>query len=452
MSGVLVQAIQLLMALSLLIILHEGGHFFFARLFKTRVEKFYLFFDFLFPFSNVMPFSLFKKKIGETQWGIGWFPLGGYVKIAGMVDESMDKEQLAKPPEPWEFRAKKPWQRLFIMLGGIIVNVLLAFVIYAMVLFVWGEQRLPVADMSHGIMVTDSLAYKMGFQNGDKIVSVDGKSYQYYDEVKPELLYAKTVEIDRNGAKQSIHMPTDWVGNLTEKGLFEISAPAIIDEVEKGSGVEKAGLKNKDMLVSVNGIATPSLVLFKNSLQQYKGKKVTVGYTRAGKSDTVEVQVTDAGTIGFLGLLDMDYLKEIGYYHPVAFKYGFFQSFPSGVKLGVETIKGYWRQLGLLVHFKNGAYKQTGGFVSIAKIYSKSWDWLHFWNVTAFISIALAIMNLLPIPGLDGGYVVFTLIEMVTGRKVNEKVLEIATTIGLVLLLTLMVLVNGHDIFKLFGK
>lgn len=450
MSGVLVQVVQLLMALSLLIVLHEGGHFFFARLFKTRVEKFYLFFDFLFPFSNVLPFSLFKKKIGETQWGIGWFPLGGYVKIAGMVDESMDKEQLALPPELWEFRSKKAWQRLLIMLGGIIVNVLLAFVIYAMILFVWGKQRLLVSDMTNGIMVTDSLGYKMGFQNGDKIVSLDGKTYKYYDEVRAEMLYAKTVEVDRNGVKETIKMPEDWVGKLTENGLVELSAPAIIGRIQKSSGADKAGLKVSDVLTGINQVSYPTLTLFKAGLKQQKGNTVAVSYIRDGKNYNTNVQVSDSGTIGFIASFDMDLLEKIHYYHPVAFKYGFFESFPAGVKLGIETIKGYWRQLGLMLNFKNGAYKQTGGFISIAKIYGQEWDWLHFWNVTAFISIALAIMNLLPIPGLDGGYVVFTLIEMITGRKVNEKVLEIATTIGLVLLLALMVLVNGHDIFKLF--
>jgi len=448
MPGALVTLIQFLMALSLLIVLHEGGHFFFARLFKTRVEKFYLFFDFLFPFSNIMPFSLFKKKVGETQYGIGWFPLGGYVKIAGMVDESMDKEQLAKPPEPWEFRSKKAWQRLLIMLGGIIVNVLLAFLIYAMILFVWGEQRLPLADMKNGIMVTDSLAYQMGFQDGDKIVSVDGKTYQYFDEVRPELLYAKTVQVERNGATQTITMPENWVGKLKEKGLILPAIPALIGEVSKGSGADKAGLKSKDMLTAINGVPQGSLNQFKAALKPFSKQDVQVTYVRDGKENIATVHVSDTGTIGFLASNDMDVLKKAGYFHPVTFKYGFFESFPAGAKLGVETIKGYWRQLGLIVNFKNGAYKQTGGFISIAKIYGTEWDWLHFWSVTAFISIALAIMNLLPIPGLDGGYVLFTLIEMITGRKVNEKVLEVATTIGLVLLLGLMLLANGNDIFK----
>lgn len=450
MSGVWIQVVQFLMALSLLIVLHEGGHFFFARLFKTRVEKFYLFFDFLFPFSNILPFSLFKKKIGETQWGIGWFPLGGYVKIAGMVDESMDKEQLAKPPEPWEFRSKKAWQRLLIMLGGIIVNVLLAFVIYSMILFVWGKERLPLSDLKYGIQMKDSLGYELGFKDGDKIVSVDGKRFQYLDELMPEMIYAKEVLVDRNGTQQKVQMKEGWLGKMSDNGFFTFGFPAIIGEVTKGTGAEKAGLKANDQLVSVNGIPTPTYADLKATLKLNSGKTIDLGIIRSGITQISKVNVSDSGTIGFATQAGLDELTKLGIFHPVVRKYSFFESIPAGFRLGVESIKGYWRQLGLIVNFKNGAYKKTGGFISIAKVYGTEWDWQRFWSITAMISIALAIMNLLPIPGLDGGYVVFTLIEMITGRKVNEKVLEVATTIGLVLLLILMVLVNGNDIFKLF--
>lgn len=451
MSGTLVMILQFLLALSLLIVLHEGGHFLFARLFKTRVEKFYLFFDFLFPFSNVLPFSLFKKKIGETQWGIGWFPLGGYVKIAGMVDESMDKEQLAKPPEPWEFRSKKAWQRLLIMLGGIIVNVLLAFVIYAMVLFVWGEKRLPISEMRQGILVTDSLAYTMGFKDGDKIVSVDGKSFKYFDEVRRELIYAKTVEVSRKGKDIAIQMPERWVDQLSGKTLLmDIGFPFIVSKLEKGSGAEKAGLKAKDIIVSIGGVTTPMFLDVKQELEKYKNRTVAVEIKRDGILQVLNAQVSAEGTLGIASTNDADDFRKLGVFKYDTRKFGFWESFPAGVGMGVDQIKSYWRQLGFIAKFKNGAYKQVGGFASMAQIFGTEWDWFRFWNITAFISIALAIMNLLPIPGLDGGYVVFTLIEMITGRKVNEKVLEVATTIGLVLLLALMILVNGHDIFKLF--
>lgn len=447
MSGIWVQVVQFIMALSLLIVLHEGGHFFFARLFKTRVEKFYLFFDFLFPFSNILPFSLFKKKIGETVWGIGWFPLGGYVKIAGMVDESMDKEQLAKPPEPWEFRSKKAWQRLLIMLGGIIVNVLLAFLIYAMILFVWGKQRLPIAEMKQGIMVTDSLAYKLGFRDGDKIVAVDGQRPKYYDEILAEMLYAKNVVVEREGKEETLTMPVDWVGNL-KKGLFVTAVPSVIGTVQQGSGAAAAGLQAKDQIIGFNELKTPTHASFKKEAGAYKGQVIDLHFLRDGREMTAKVQVSDTGTIGFMQM-GIDDLIKIGLIKVETRKYGFFESFPAGFALGVDNIKGYARQLGLILDFKTKAYKQTGGFISMANIYGREWDWQRFWSITAMISIALAIMNLLPIPGLDGGYVVFTLIEMITGRKVNEKVMEVATTIGLVLLLCLMVLVNGNDIFKL---
>jgi regulator of sigma E protease len=450
MSGTLIMIVQFLMALSLLIVLHEGGHFFFARLFKTRVEKFYLFFDFLFPFSNILPFSLFKKKIGETQWGIGWFPLGGYVKIAGMVDESMDKEQLAKPPEPWEFRSKKPWQRLLIMLGGIIVNVLLAFVIYAMILFVWGEKRLPLSEMKNGIMVTDSLGYEIGFKDGDKIVSIDGKTFKYFDEARAELLFAKTVEVNRDGISKTIQMPEKWIGKLKDNPVIAVAFPTVISKITEGTGAEKAGLQPKDVLLKIDSVNTPTFVAFKEELRKHDKQIVDISFIRNGAMQTAKVQVSDTGTLGFQTTNDMDDLVKLNLFKVDTRNYGFFESFPAGVNLGIETIQKYWRQLGLIVHFKNGAYKQTGGFASMAKIFGTEWDWLHFWSITAFISIALAIMNLLPIPGLDGGYVVFTLIEMIIGRKVNEKVVEVATTIGLVLLLILMVLVNGNDVLKMF--
>jgi len=449
MSGTLIMIVQFLMALSLLIVLHEGGHFFFARLFKTRVEKFYLFFDFLFPFSNVLPFSLFKKKIGETQWGIGWFPLGGYVKIAGMVDESMDKEQLAKPAEPWEFRSKKPWQRLLIMLGGIIVNVLLAFVIYAMVLFVWGERKILTSSISQGVMVVDSLGYKIGFKDGDKIVSVDGKQFRYFNDQMTEILYAKTVTVNRNGQEQTITLPEDWKGEASGQ-LLEVAFPFIVDSLSKEESAYKAGLKHGDQIIAINNIPTPYMNSVSTLVDAQKNKKIQVTVLRGTDTVKNEIAVNKDGRVGISAIIDFDSIQSRGFIQLETKKYSLGESFPGGVTMGVNKIKSYWRQLGLIVNFKNKTYKQVGGFASMAKIYGTEWDWQRFWSITAFISIALAIMNLLPIPGLDGGYVVFTLIEMIIGRKVNEKVVEVATTIGLVLLLILMVLVNGHDIFKMF--
>lgn len=457
MSGVWVQVLQFIMALSLLIVLHEGGHFFFARLFKTRVEKFYLFFDFLFPFSNILPFSLFKKKIGDTMWGIGWFPLGGYVKIAGMVDESMDKEQLAKPPEPWEFRSKKPWQRLLIMLGGIIVNVLLAFLIYAMVLFTWGQKRLPLSELKAGLNVNDSLAYKLGFLDGDKIVSVNGKALHYYDEIMPQLLYGKTVIVERDGVQKELQLPVNFVEQLIDKKsrqFFVAPMPTIISEISKGSAADKAGLKSNDRMLAVNGVQTPYFENFRKEIKALKGQPVQLTILRDGKEMVVPATVNDTGALGFSrgGPEKIEDFEKLNLYHLETKKYGFFEAFPAGVSMAMDKLNFYVQQFKLILNPKTGAYKGLGGFDSMRKIYAPEWDWQHFWTVTAFLSIVLAFMNLLPIPGLDGGYVVFTLIEMITGRKVNEKIVEVATTIGLVLLLGLMLYANGMDIFRIFKK
>jgi regulator of sigma E protease len=457
MSGIWVQVLQFILALSLLIVLHEGGHFFFARLFKTRVEKFYLFFDFLFPFSNILPFSIFKKKKGDTTYGIGWFPLGGYVKIAGMVDESMDKEQLAKPPQPWEFRSKKAWQRLLIMLGGIIVNVLLAFVIYSMVLFVWGEKKLPLSELKNGILVADSMAYDLGFRNGDKIVAVNGKSLHYYNELMPELLYAKTVEVVRSGADTTLVMPVNFVEKLIDnksKSLFAIPFPAIVGEVTPQSHAEQAGLKKADKIISINGQRASDFMEVKKAVEAQKGKQIQLEVLRNEQPLALTAQVSDSGTLGFAFALPdkiSDYEKS-GLYHFETKRYNILESVPAGVAMATDKLNFYVQQFKLILNPATGAYKGLGGFISIGKIYPPEWNWQHFWEVTAFLSIILAFMNLLPIPGLDGGYVLFTLIEMATGRKVNEKILEVATTIGLVLLLALMLYANGMDIFRLFKK
>lgn len=455
MSGIWVQVLQFVLALSLLIVLHEGGHFFFARLFKTRVEKFYLFFDFLFPFSNILPFSLFKKKIGDTMWGIGWFPLGGYVKIAGMVDESMDKEQLAKPPEPWEFRSKKAWQRLLIMLGGIIVNVLLAFLIYAMILFVWGEKRMPVSEMKGGIEMRDSLGYKIGLRDGDHIIAVNDRQVKYYDEIIDELLYAKTITVIRNGQQEIVTLPEDYIAQVVDKrkAFFGVAYAPTIASVVKGGGGEKAGLQAKDYIVSLDSIPVRSLSEFETVRMANKGKTVSLTYVRNQETRRTQVTLSDSGTLGLqmggLSILDME---RLGMVRLDTRHFGFFEAFPAGVNMGIEQLNKYVRQFRLILDFKSGAYKGLGGFASMANVFPQQWNWEVFWTVTAFLSIVLAFMNLLPIPGLDGGYVVFTLIEMITGRKVNEKVMEVATTIGLVLLLGLMLYANGMDIFRIFKK
>lgn len=454
MSGVWIQVSQFIAALSLLIILHELGHFFFAKLFKTRVEKFYLFFDFLFPFSNILPFSLYKKTKGETTYGVGWFPLGGYVKISGMVDESMDKEQMEKAPEPWEFRTKPAYQRLLIMLGGIIVNVILAFIIYAMILFTWGQKKLPLAEVP-GISIVDSLAYNLGFQDGDKIVAVNGKELKYYDDVMPELIYAKTVVVERKGQKETLVMPENFIEQLIDnKGrqLFFLPLPSIVDEVQKGSEAEKIGLQHLDQIVAINHVPTSEHKFVKAQLEQNKGENVTLSVLRDGQEIEIPAQVSDTGTLGFMALTSLNELEKMGIYQFETQKFGFFESFPAGVKMGIDKLDFYVQQFKLIFNPKTGAYKGLGGFDSIRKIYPQTWDWNHFWSVTAFLSLILAFMNLLPIPGLDGGYVMFILFEMISGKKVSDKVMEVATTIGLVLLLILMLYANGMDVVRIFQK
>ncbi len=456
MSEIWIQVSQFILALSLLIVLHELGHFVFARMFKTKVERFYLFFDFLFPFSNILPFSLWKKKKGDTTYGIGWFPLGGYVKIAGMVDESMDTEQMKKEPEPWEFRSKKPWQRLLIMMGGIIVNVLLAFVIYAMILFTWGEQKLPMSELHSGIQVADSLGYELGFEDGDKIVSINGKEIKYYNDLMAEMIYAETVVVDRNGTLETLVFPVNFIEKLIDrkgKMLFSLPLPPIVGEVLPESAAEEAGLQNEDKLVAINDIEVNNMQEFRSLLEERKSQEVNLAVMRNDELVNLTANVTDSGKLGFAFLIpQVDELGKLGLYTLETREFGFFESFPAGVNLGMEKLNFYVQQFKLIFNPETGAYKGVGGFDSIRKIYPQYWDWQHFWSVTAFLSLILAFMNFLPIPGLDGGYVLFILIEMISGRQVNEKVMEVATTIGLVFLLLLMLYANGMDVVRIFQR
>lgn len=456
---ILITIAQFILALSLLIVLHEGGHFFFARLFKTRVEKFYLFFDFLFPFSNILPFSLWKKKKGDTEYGIGWFPLGGYVKIAGMVDESMDTEQMAKPPQPWEFRSKKAWQRLLIMLGGIIVNVLLAFVIFAGILMAWGTEKLPMSEVNKngGVVVMDSIGIKAGMRDGDQVLKVDGQPIQYFNNLNAEFITARTVQVIRDGKEQTINLPIDLIGQLVDanrqSSIFSFNIPVIIGKVVKDSNAEKAGLKVKDIIRSVNGQAIPNMKEVYAILKANKGKEVSLEVDRSGVPVTINAQVNQEGQLGFQMAgpdTKEDYAK-LGYALEVQ-KYSIAEAIPAGVVMAGDKLRSYVKQMKSIFNPQTGGYKGLGGFVSMAKVYGNEWDWVRFWNITGTLSLILAFMNLLPIPGLDGGYVIFTLWEMVTGRKPNEKFLEVATTIGLVFLLVLMVYANVNDVVRNFFR
>ena len=438
------KAAQLILSLSLIVVLHEFGHYLPAKIFKCRVEKFFLFFD---PW-----FALIKKKVGETVYGIGWLPLGGYVKIAGMVDESMDKEQMKQPPQPWEFRSKPAWQRLIIMLGGVTMNILTAFVIYAMILYTWGEKKIPMSGLTYGVSVSDSLMYEMGFRNGDKILSVNGESITYFDDLTKKLLLGEKVEIERDGVKQTINLPVNLIGKLVEKkrtGLpfFLPRVPVIADVIPDTSNAYKAGLKRLDQITTVDGIATPFYEEYKKAVDAHKGEMVTLTVDRNGLTDTLHANVTKDGALGFYRIFDPETMDSLGLIKIERKEYDFLASFPAGVHLAGETLGSYIDQFKKVLSPKTGAYKGVGGFKAIGSIFPSMWDWQSFWTITAFLSVILAFMNILPIPALDGGHVLFTLLEMITGRKPSQKVLEYAQVIGMVLLLGLMIYANFNDWF-----
>jgi len=454
MSGGLTQALQLLAALSFLILLHEFGHFFFARLFKTRVEKFYLFFDFLFPFPGLLNFSLLKKKKGDTEYGLGWFPLGGYVKIAGMVDESMDKEAMKLPPQPWEYRSKKAWQRLFIMLGGIIMNVLVAMGIYAVIFGVWGEQYLPAQNATYGIAV-DSLAESIGLKNGDKIIAIQGKPVERFERIPSEILYrqAQNITVERrkedNTTEQvNVPVPQGTIRNMLKssgKAFIQPRIPFVIDQVTSKSEAEKMGMKPNDSIIAVNGQPVIFFDEFEKAKKANIGKPVAITVVRNGQAVTLNGKVPDNKIIGVTAKAADAFLKT------AEIEYGPIAAVGKGFTYTFEQVGNYWNQLRMIFTSKEiKASESVGGIVSFGKMFSPVFDWLKFLELTAFVSIILAVMNLLPIPGLDGGYVIFLVYEMISGRKVSEKVMERATSVGLVLLLGLMLYANGLDIFRLF--
>lgn len=450
MSGGWVQALQLLAALSLLILLHEFGHFFFARLFKTRVEKFYLFFDFLFPFPGLLNFSLFKKKKGDTEYGLGWFPLGGYVKIAGMVDESMDKDQMAKPPEPWEYRSKKAWQRLFIMLGGIIMNVLVAIVLYALIFGIWDEKYLLTSSARHGIMI-DSTAESIGLRNGDNIVGVDGQPVQRFRKIIPHVIFteAKTFNVERDGQMVNVPIPEGTIRKIirSQRNTFIVPRmPIVVDSVMGKTEAERMGFAKGDSVIAIDGQAVQFYDEFQKTKKAKATQPIAVTVVRNGQPLTLNGTVPADGALGFNANLDVER------YFPVErIEYNFFTAMGRGVTFTGEQIRDYWLQLKLIFTSSEIKAKESvGGIVSFGKMFPTEFDWQDFLMLTAFVSIILAVMNLLPIPGLDGGYVIFLLYEIITRRKVSDKVMERTTTVGLVLLLALMLYANGLDIFRIF--
>ncbi|MGV8093869.1 MAG: RIP metalloprotease RseP [Mangrovibacterium sp.] len=441
MEQILIKAAQLIVSLSILVILHEFGHFAFARLFKTRVEKFYLFFD---PW-----FSLFKTKRGDTEYGIGWLPLGGYVKISGMIDESMDKEALQLPPQPWEFRSKKAYQRLLIMTGGVLMNFIFAFIIYIGVLYAWGTAYLPVENVKYGIAVYE-VGEKIGLQNGDKILAVDHQDVKDFHKIIPTVVLdnAKTIQVLRDGKQIDVEISTEDLALLIKSKdviTYRVPCDFKIGKIIDGTPAEKAGLKKGDVIVDIDGQQFEFYDQFTTYLKSKKNMLVNVDVSRNNETIAIPVTVNEEGLLGFFPEFSESALNFLKY---ETVKYDFFESIPAGISRGISIVKDYLKQFKLLFSPETEAYKSLGGFISIGNIFPGAWDWYAFWNMTAFLSIILAIMNLLPIPALDGGHVMFLLFEIITGRKPGDKFLEYAQIAGMIFLLALVLYANANDIIK----
>ena len=444
METFLVKALQLILSLSILVLVHEFGHFIFARIFKVRVEKFYLFFD---PWFSIFKF---KPKNSDTEYGVGWLPLGGYCKISGMIDESMDKEAMAQPPKPYEFRSKPAGQRLMIMVAGVLFNFLLALFIYSMVLFTWGDTFLPLKNVKAGMDYSETF-HNVGFQDGDILLKADDTELERFGEdCFRRVLNAQTVTVLRGGVETVIPIPEDMAQRVMrdKKGFASYRFPMVVRELGKTESGESpaavAGLQPGDSIVSINGIVTPSFYEVGEVLAQNKDKDVLVGFYRAGIPQTLTLHTDTAGKMGIYSVSPFDM------YQTVTRKYGFFESFPAGVMLGVNTLKGYVSDM-KYVFTKEGA-SSLGGFGTIGSLFPAEWDWHSFWMKTAFLSIILAFMNILPIPALDGGHVMFLLYEVIARRKPSDKFLEYAQVTGMFLLFSLLIYANGNDIFMFFFK
>ncbi|MCB0569565.1 MAG: RIP metalloprotease RseP [Phaeodactylibacter sp.] len=438
-----IMAGQLMLSLSILIVLHEMGHFLPARLFGTRVEKFYLFFD---PW-----FSLFKYKKGETEYGIGWLPLGGYVKISGMIDESFDTEQMKQPAQPWEFRSKPAWQRLIIMLGGVTVNFILGFLIYGMVLWVWGEEYLPNDNVKYGIYV-DTLGQELGLRDGDHILSVGGKPFEEFNDrdVIREIIInnADNIKVQRDGAEQNVPVDPRFVGVLSShdnkgKSLFGARVPFVAAKLVEDSPAEKAGIQLDDEIIAFNGTPTPFFNDFARLARTQKGQPVTVSVVRNEK-DTLQLAMTSTedGTVGIYPY------GEAYFFDMKRQEYTLAQALPAGVSKGLGFLNDQFKAFGQMFRGRIKASESLGGFGTIGSMFGTEWLWERFWFMTAILSLILAFMNLLPIPALDGGHVMFLLYEAITGRKPSDKFMEYATMIGFIIVLGLVIYANGLDIFR----
>ena len=458
---ILLKIVQVILALSLLVLFHELGHYTFAKLFKTRVEKFYLFFN---PKFSLVKFKRINGKWrckclspnkdeewdvhpDQTEYGIGWLPFGGYCKIAGMIDESMDTEAMKLPPQPYEFRSKKAWQRFFIMFGGVLFNFILAIILYAAILNTWGEEYLRNEDAVYGIAVND-LSHEIGFRDGDRILAFDGQPVDNFASLQVDLVrsQAREATVLRDGDTLTIAIdPVYLPAMLNTPGMFDLAFPFVIKEVQPESPNRDAGLQADDAVIGIDGKPMFIVQEVQKELGRHRGETITAGIRRADNEIEVPLQVDTAGHIGVL--LDTDLNK---YFSVTTREYNLLSAIPAGAKKTWTTIKGYVQELGLIFSPKTQAYKSVGSFIAIGRIFPDTWDWYKFWTLCALLSIMLGVMNLLPIPALDGGHILFLIFEMLTGRKPSDKFMEVAEWIGMALLLLLMVLAFGNDIRSLF--
>jgi len=460
---VLIKVVQFFLSLTVLVLIHEAGHYLTARLFKIRVEKFYIFFN---PWFSLLRtkvvngkryFSWFSKKSPDfwketpqnTEWGIGWLPLGGYVKIAGMIDESMDKEQMKQPPQPWEFRIKPAWQRLIVMVAGVFMNVCLAVAIYISLLFIFGESYIPTKNLKYGIAV-DTMAYNIGLRDGDKILSVDNKFIENFKDIPLEIVFnqSKSIQIQRDTQRLDIQIPDGFIGKIIDNknlGFIDVRFPFVIEGFADQSLAKDAGMLLHDSIVAVNDTPAVYYNEIKRELVKNINKQITLTVIRNNEPLVLSMKLGEAPVIGVM-------VKEPSQFIDIAVKkYTFWQAIPAGTVKTYKTIIDYIRQFKLLFTSKEVKVSENlGGFISIGKIFAPQWDWVHFWSITALLSVILAFMNILPIPALDGGHVIFLLYEMITRRKPSEKVLEYAQYAGLIILLALVLFANINDVVKLF--
>ena len=443
---ILIKVSQFILSLSLIIVLHEFGHYWPARYFKIKVEKFYLFFD--------VNFSLFKKKIGETEWGIGWLPLGGYVKIAGMIDESMDKEQMAKPPKSWEFRSKPSWQRLIIMLGGVTVNFIMAIIIYIALAYSYGSSSISLGSIKDGFVITNPILTEAGFRTGDKIITVDGQTLETYSDLRKSIIGSTNYQIERDGNILEIQLPVDFLGKLSsseDMSTFEFRRPFIIQSVSDESLNKDYDIRQGDRIISVNGQEIKYADQLDPILQQNSNQTIEVELIRDSFRIKKTLNVNQDGKLGIMYGATVQNMVDLGLMKVSINSYSFLESIVAGTNRFISFTGFYIEQFIAIFNPSTGAYKGLGGFISIGNIFPSTWDWESFWNTTAFLSIMLGVLNLLPIPALDGGHAMFLVYEMVSGRKPSDKFMETVQVIGFIILLALVIFANGNDIYKLFN-